>query len=76
MTVAWIKTLDLADSFALVGLRRSLSESWIATGPLASLDDSLRRAMQKAGGQRPPLASRDQGRASAMGRAGGVRACP
>jgi predicted nucleic acid-binding protein len=55
MTVAWSKTLGLADSFALSVYDAAYLELALRRGlPLASLDDSLRRAMQKAGGQRLP----------------------
>jgi predicted nucleic acid-binding protein len=55
MTVAWSKTLGLADSFALSVYDAAYLELALRRGlPLASLDDSLRRAIQKAGGQRLP----------------------
>jgi len=55
MTVAWSKTLGLADSFALSVYGAAYLELALRRGlPLASLDHSLRRAMQKAGGQRLP----------------------
>ena len=55
MTVAWSKTLGLADSFALSVYDAAYLELALRRGlPLASLDDSLRRAVQKAGGQRLP----------------------
>jgi predicted nucleic acid-binding protein len=55
MTVAWSKTLGLADSFALSVYDAAYLELALRRGlPLASLDHSLRRAMQKAGGQRLP----------------------
>ena len=55
MTVAWSKTLGLADSFALSVYDAAYLELALRRGlPLASLDHSLRRTMQKAGGQRLP----------------------
>ena len=55
MTVAWSRTLALAESFGLSVYDAAYLELALRRGlPLASLDDSLRRAMQKAGGRRLP----------------------
>ena len=55
MTVAWSRTLALAESYVLSVYDAAYLELALRRGlPLASLDDSLRRAMQKAGGQRLP----------------------
>ena len=55
MTVAWSRTLALAESYVLSMYDAAYLELALRRGlPLASLDDSLRRAMQKAGGQRLP----------------------
>ena len=54
-TVAWSRTLALAESFGLSVYDAAYLELALRRGlPLASLDDSLRRAMQKAGGRRLP----------------------
>ena len=55
MTVAWSRTLALAESYVLSVYDAAYLELALRRGlPLASLDDSLRRAMQKAGGRRLP----------------------
>ena len=55
ITVAWSRTLALAESFGLSVYDAAYLELALRRGlPLASLDDSLRRAMQKAGGRRLP----------------------
>jgi len=51
MTVAWSKTLALADSFELTVYDAAYLELALRRGlPLASLDEPLRKAMKKAGG--------------------------
>ena len=51
MSVAWSKTLGLADSFELTVYDAAYLELALRKGlPLASLDASLRKALQKAGG--------------------------
>ena len=55
MSVAWSRTLALAESFGLSVYDAAYLELALRRGlPLASLDHSLRMAMQKAGGQRLP----------------------
>lgn len=51
MTVAWSKTLSLAESFGLSVYDAAYLELALRKGlPLASLDGSLRAALKKAGG--------------------------
>jgi predicted nucleic acid-binding protein len=53
MTVAWSKTLALAESFGLTVYDAAYLELALRRGlPLATLDAGLRRAMQKAGSRR------------------------
>jgi predicted nucleic acid-binding protein len=55
MTVAWSRTLALAESFGLSVYDAAYLELALRRGlPLASLDAPLRKAMQKAGGQMLP----------------------
>jgi predicted nucleic acid-binding protein len=51
LTVAWSKTLGLAESFDLTVYDAAYLELALRRGlPLASLDEPLRRAMRRAGG--------------------------
>jgi predicted nucleic acid-binding protein len=55
MTMAWSKTLALAESFGLSVYDAAYLELALRRGlPLASLDGLLRKAMKKAGGRRLP----------------------